>query len=141
MPSKNENEPKAKQTNTVKWVCITVLVMFFVTWATILLIPFGFFAAFLNLTNNVFKSQNTKENVVISEPYHIRPPKIITKIKPTAKNTVIERYLYIIYLKNGGTIKAANLKNNGSVYSVTNENGLFMKIAKADIDSIKKMKL
>jgi len=141
MLSNNANEPKAKQTNAVKWICITVLVIFFVIWATILLIPFGFFAAFSNLTNNVFKSQNTKENVVISEPYRFCLPKIITKTKPTVKKNAVERYLYIIYLKNGGTIKAANLKSNGNVYSVTNENGLFMKIARADIDSIKKMKL
>ena len=103
MPSNNENEPKAKQTNAVKWICITVLVMFFVTWATIVIFPIGIFATISHIASDFLKSPQKIERKVVSRSYPTSLPKLNNKsqsVRPPIKTDKPDRYLYLVYLRN-----------------------------------------
>ena len=133
-----------KRTNAVKWICVTILVMFFVTWATIIIFPIGIFATISHFASDFLKSPQNIERKAASIPSLISNPKFENQsksVKPKKRIKEPDRYLYLVYLRNGGTIKASSFKKKGDIYLLKNDSGLSLKIARSDIQNVKKMKL
>lgn len=119
-----------KGNSTVKWVCGTILIIFLVTWATVVIVPLGFMATI----SNFFEKSKNIEKVIVKKVYVPRSNQK-TKTPPAIK------YSYIVLLKNGKRIDAKSIKKSQGIVHLENNSGLIMKISSSEIDSIKKCKI
>ncbi len=101
---------------------------------------------------SVFKVLQPNTTPVISKPQQVVPPVNISvpqpkitpraeSISPKPKEAVKQRYIYLVELASGGSMKATAYKVNGNVVKLFITDGYEITLGKSDITGIKKIKL